>query len=82
MDLPPGLLTNFGAATFREGIKRVANKHDATDPTRLIVTHVPVRPQFYLTQRRKGAKDQRVARAPSIYLGSVAGNGWAKPIPS
>ena len=27
MDLPLGLLMNFGAATFREGIKRVANGH-------------------------------------------------------
>lgn len=27
MDLPLGLLMNFGAATFREGIKRVANSH-------------------------------------------------------
>jgi iron complex transport system substrate-binding protein len=41
MDLPLGLLMNFGAATFREGIKRVANNHDAADPTRLIITPVP-----------------------------------------
>jgi GxxExxY protein len=27
MDLPLGLLMNFGAATFREGIKRVANNY-------------------------------------------------------
>jgi GxxExxY protein len=27
MDLPLGLLMNFGAATFREGIKRVVNQH-------------------------------------------------------
>lgn len=27
MDLPLGLLMNFGAATFKEGIKRVANGH-------------------------------------------------------
>jgi iron complex transport system substrate-binding protein len=27
MNLPLGLLMNFGAATFREGIKRVANGH-------------------------------------------------------
>ena len=27
MDLPLGLLMNFGAATFREGIRRVANDH-------------------------------------------------------
>jgi GxxExxY protein len=29
MHLPLGLLMNFGAATFREGIKRVANNHRA-----------------------------------------------------
>lgn len=28
MDLPLGLLMNFGAATFREGIKRVVNGHE------------------------------------------------------
>ncbi len=27
MDLPLGLLMNFGAATFREGVKRVVNNH-------------------------------------------------------
>jgi len=27
LDLPLGLLMNFGAATFREGIKRIANNH-------------------------------------------------------
>jgi iron complex transport system substrate-binding protein len=29
MNLPLGLLINFGSATFREGVKRVANNHDA-----------------------------------------------------
>ncbi|TMJ13925.1 MAG: GxxExxY protein [Alphaproteobacteria bacterium] len=29
MHLPLGLLMNFGATTFREGIKRVANNHNA-----------------------------------------------------
>ena len=29
MNLPLGLLMNFGAATFREGVKRVANGHGA-----------------------------------------------------
>lgn len=29
MDLPLGLLMNFGAATFREGVKRVVNGHGA-----------------------------------------------------
>ena len=28
MSLPLGLLMNFGAATFREGIKRIANNHN------------------------------------------------------
>ena len=27
LDLPLGLLMNFGAATFKEGIKRIANNH-------------------------------------------------------
>lgn len=27
MDLPIGLLINFGAATFKEGIRRVLNNH-------------------------------------------------------
>lgn len=28
LDLPLGLLMNFGAATFRDGIKRTANRHN------------------------------------------------------
>ena len=28
LDLPLGLLMNFGAATFREGIKRVVNSYE------------------------------------------------------
>jgi iron complex transport system substrate-binding protein len=32
MDLPLGLLMNFGTATFREGIKRVVNGHGAHGP--------------------------------------------------
>ena len=32
MDLPLGLLMNFGAATFREGIKRVVNNHVGSEP--------------------------------------------------
>lgn len=31
MNLPPGLLMNFGGATFREGIKRVANGHRSAE---------------------------------------------------
>lgn len=37
MGLPLGLLMNFGAATFREGIKRVINGHDPFAPSRLCV---------------------------------------------
>jgi len=40
MDLPLGLLMNFGAATFREGIKRVANNHDNDASARLTITPV------------------------------------------
>jgi iron complex transport system substrate-binding protein len=32
MNLPLGLLMNFGAATFREGIKRVVNGHSGRGP--------------------------------------------------
>lgn len=28
LDLPLGILMNFGAGTFREGVKRVVNNHD------------------------------------------------------
>jgi len=37
MDLPLGLLMNFGAATFREGIKRVVNGLGPFAPSRLCV---------------------------------------------
>lgn len=39
MGLPLGLLMNFGAATFREGVRRIANNHDAP-----ILFAKPVRP--------------------------------------
>lgn len=32
LDLPLGLLMNFGAATFHEGLKRVANNHRSAEP--------------------------------------------------
>ncbi|TMJ20474.1 MAG: GxxExxY protein [Alphaproteobacteria bacterium] len=41
MDLPLGLLMNFGAATFREGVRRVANNHDAPEAPRLRAEHIP-----------------------------------------
>jgi GxxExxY protein len=38
MDLPLGLLINFGGATFREGVKRIANNHISPDPDRLTIS--------------------------------------------
>jgi GxxExxY protein len=40
MNLPVGLLINFGAATLREGLKRVVNNHTpaATDSPRLRIS--------------------------------------------
>ena len=32
MDLPLGLLMNFGAATFKEGVRRSANNYYAAKP--------------------------------------------------
>lgn len=32
MDLPVGLLMNFGAATFKEGLRRLVNNHTAGRP--------------------------------------------------
>ncbi len=37
LNLPLGLLINFGAATFKEGIKRVANNHQDFASSRLRV---------------------------------------------
>lgn len=34
MKMPPGLLINFGAATFKEGIHRVVNNHQDFAPSR------------------------------------------------
>lgn len=39
MQQPLGLLFNFGAATFREGIKRVVNDHTDFASSRLRVNH-------------------------------------------
>ncbi len=33
LNLPLGLLMNFGAATFREGVRRVVNDHDPSAPS-------------------------------------------------
>lgn len=40
MGLPLGILMNFGGATFREGVKRIANNHISPDPDR--VTIIPL----------------------------------------
>lgn len=39
MDLSLGLLINFGAATFKEGIRRVVNQHNPLASSRLRVSH-------------------------------------------
>ncbi len=41
LDLRLGLLINFGAATFKEGIKRIANNHQAFASSRLRVNQHP-----------------------------------------
>jgi GxxExxY protein len=35
LDLRLGLLINFGAGTFREGVKRIVNAHESLDSSRL-----------------------------------------------
>ncbi|MFN3819678.1 GxxExxY protein [Blastomonas sp.] len=39
---PVGLLMNFGAATFKEGIRRIVNDHRHFASSRLRVNHIPV----------------------------------------
>lgn len=39
LNLPLGLLINFGAPTFREGIRRVVNRHTDFASSRLRVNH-------------------------------------------
>jgi len=45
MHLPLGLLINFGAATFKDGIKRVVNGHRNFATSRLRVNQIGTRPQ-------------------------------------
>ena len=40
MNLPLGLLVNFGAATFREGVRRIANNHEEPPPAILRATPI------------------------------------------
>lgn len=35
LDLPLGILINFGAATFREGVRRIVNNHTNIESSRL-----------------------------------------------
>lgn len=41
LDLPLGLLLNFGAATFKEGCKRIVNRHENLASSRLRVNQKP-----------------------------------------
>ncbi|HEY5723785.1 MAG TPA: GxxExxY protein [Allosphingosinicella sp.] len=41
MKLPLGLLMNFGGDTFREGVKRVVNRHTDFASSRLRVNQIP-----------------------------------------
>ncbi|MBV5276195.1 MAG: GxxExxY protein [Lamprocystis purpurea] len=41
MNLPLGLLINFGASTFKEGVKRVVNHHLDTASSRLRINRGP-----------------------------------------
>lgn len=41
MNLPLGLLINFGAATFKEGCKRIVNHHENFASSRLRVNQIP-----------------------------------------
>lgn len=40
LHLPLGILINFGAATFKEGVKRIANNHTAFASSRLRVNQL------------------------------------------
>jgi GxxExxY protein len=51
LDRPLGLLINFGAATFKEGIKRVVNNHQQFASSRLGVNQGETHAK---TQRREG----------------------------
>ena len=41
MNLPLGLLINFGAPTFKEGVKRIVNHHHAIATSRLRINRGP-----------------------------------------
>ena len=37
LNLPVGLLVNFGAATFKDGVKRIVNNHHDLESSRLLI---------------------------------------------
>jgi GxxExxY protein len=43
MNLPVGLLMNFSTDLFRDGLKRIVNKHAETDNSRLAINRNPSR---------------------------------------
>jgi iron complex transport system substrate-binding protein len=42
LQIPLGLLINFGAGTFKEGVKRIVNRHDDTSASKLRINSNPV----------------------------------------
>jgi GxxExxY protein len=60
MHLPLGLLINFGAATFKEGVKRVVNNHRDFAASRLRVNRVVDEPE----SSREAARDANRVGTP------------------
>ena len=58
LNLPLGLLINFGAPTFKEGVRRVVNNHRDFASSRLRVN-------TDVTRRREDAKEKKDASAAS-----------------
>lgn len=56
LNLPVGLLINFGAATFKEGVKRVVNNHRDFASSRLRVN-------LDLTRSREGREERQTSIA-------------------
>lgn len=56
MRLPVGLLINFGAGTFKEGMHRIVNGYTPSASSRLRVNQTGLRPDEDVTRRRGGAE--------------------------
>ncbi|MEI6972963.1 MAG: GxxExxY protein [bacterium] len=56
MKLPVGLLINFGAGTFKEGVHRIVNGFFPSASPRLRVNQTGLRPDEDVTRRRGGAE--------------------------